>query len=590
MKTERDYLYLAVEKTGCIIMVRQFDSPEKVRRSRMVYISDNAGILGLNVNTIKNGYRLPEDYIHPEDREPFADAMRRAFMTVNDFSYELRVIGDDGVLRKINMDVIFLRSQKDDFMVEYICREIENFVPVPTDSRGQKISSNSEVKLTRDFIADNGINGYFDNFAASCELYSAILDMNGKVLAEPSGPKSYFGEFYNYLENPENEAFFQKIKNSVVQDVGPVFMEMEDGKVGESFQERRLAAAPIVIDGICCGIWILYAHNNNQAKKLFKVYRNQWTIAKNLSDHLSRLYDWSKSIDVDTRERDELDFEIKEKKIVNSMLSDLEDGSLDLEKYMEKAGKLLGVDFVVYYEYDDSNREVMHLRQFWSKRGKDSIGKQPFEWNHDHYSEEFQNRIKDGGLLIDRNTMTNKMRVEVFEGNARAIMVFPVKKDKDYFGRLIFIENTRERVWSEAETGFAREMARLVSKSIAIEEENISSGDGLDIPCSTFEALDLAVYVRDDEDGTIVYANTVLKNRFPGGDLVGLDSYRIVPRMTNEVSILSDNPDTVVEKKAYSRFTRYIEVMGGIFNVTEIYFKTRSDRQMVAVILHPAAN
>ena len=69
MNTERDYLYLAVEKAGCVVMVRHFDSAEKIRRSKIEYISDNVERIGMNIQTVKKGYRLPEDYIHPDDRE-----------------------------------------------------------------------------------------------------------------------------------------------------------------------------------------------------------------------------------------------------------------------------------------------------------------------------------------------------------------------------------------------------------------------------------------------------------------------------------------------------------------------------------------
>ena len=589
MNTERDYLYLAAERTGCVVMVRRFDSAEKIRRSKIEYLSENADIFGMNIKTFRKGYRLPEDYIHPEDRAGFADAMRRAFISGNDFPYELRLIGDDGVLHRVNMDVIFLKNQDNDYLVEYICREIKSLQTDQQDNQESESDNRKDVKLTSEFIQENRINDYFDNFAGACELYSTVLDMNGHIISEPTGPTSYFGEFYNYLGNPEYGTFFMKIKNSVVQDSGPLFMEMEDGKTGNTNAERRLAAAPIAINGICCGIWLLYAHNAGQAQKLFKVYRHQWEIASTVSDHLTRLYNRLKTADENRYERDALEFEIKEKKLFNKMLSEIDDGNLKLGKYLEKAGKLLGVDHVVYYMNDPENAEVMNLVDFWSSRGKNSSGHQPFEWNHDHYDEEFQKKIREEGIVIDRNNMTNRMRVEVFEGNARAVMVFPVKKKRKYIGRLIFIENTRERAWTESEISFAKEMTKMLSKSLSEPDGSSGGSDNTDMLYTVFDALDVAVFVRNEEDGRIVYANPVIKDMIKM-DLIGVDSFRIVPKMTDEVTVLSDNPDVVPEKKLVTRFKRYINQLGGIFDVTEIYLNFRTDEQMAAIILVPAVD
>ena len=587
MITERDYLYLAIEKAGCVVMVRHFDSAEKIRRSKIEYMSGNVGKLGMNMETVRKGYRLPEDYIHPDDREGFADAMARAFRLGNDFSYELRVIGDDGVLRRINMDVIFLKSEAQDFLVEYIFRELERYKSDNQDVNSSKEEDFSSIKLTREFIEQNMLEDYFNNYASSCDLYSAVLDMNGRLVIEPSGPKTYLGEFYNYMENLEHDQFFSKIKNSVVQDIGPLFMEMEEIGTGNVDTEGRLSAAPIVINGICCGIWVLYAHNASQAQKLFKVYRNQWSLSEVMSAHLSKLYSKSISVAEDITERDALEFEIQEKKIVNGIMSEMDEGELDLEKCFEKVGTLLDVDHVVYYKNDPVNPEVMNLEEFWSRSGKIDEGKQPFEWNHDHYDKEIQSKIRDEGIVIDSKSMTNRMRVEVFEGNVRAIMVFPIKRKKKYYGRLIFIENARERLWTESEVNFAREITKLVAKSVAAREENIGFTEDMEMMYSVLDAVDSVAFIRNNEDGKIVYSNNAFKKIF-NSDMIGADSFRIVPKMTEDLSVLSDNPETSVKKKNNSKFTRYINELGGIFDVTEIYLDSKKGEKMAAVILIPA--
>ena len=65
--------------------------------------------------------------------------------------------------------------------------------------------------------------------------------------------------------------------------------------------------------------------------------------------------------------------------------------------------------------------------------------------------------------------MTNQMRVEVFNGNARAVMVFPVYVMGEYNGRMIFIENSKERVWTEAEITFAKQITEIISRDLGVQ-------------------------------------------------------------------------------------------------------------------------
>ncbi len=586
MVTETDYLYAALEKAGIAIMVRQFDSPKKARRSKILYLSDNIEMLGLNSRNIAKGYRLPEDYIHPDDRESFAEAMKLGFRSGNDFSDEVRVIGDDNNLRKVNMDIMFLKKEPGDYIVEYIIREVRNITARQEGSEILDDVVQTDVSLTREYVSENRINDFFDGFAGACELYSALLDINGKLLAEPKGPSSYFGEFYEYLENPLNRPFFDKIKASLISDENPVFLQVEDGREDESAQHRRIAAAPIIINGIYCGMWILYAHNKTQAQRLFKLYNNQWEVANAISEHLSKLYNRVVGSDKNKAKRDALEFEIKEKKIITKMMSDIGNGETDYYKYFEKAGKLLGVDYVVFYAFDEKNREVMNIVDYWSKRGKSDEEESNFAWEHDHYDPEMQGLISKEGMVIDKKNMTNRMRVEVFEGKVRAIMVFPVKRNHKYIGRLIFIENTRERTWTDSERDFAREMSRAVARLyINSELDDTSAMDNTIL--YVFNSMDQDVFVRDNSTGKVLFSNKYLNDRL-GRDFVGQDSFRIIPKLTDEVPGVAETEGDSNSKS--TQFRRYINELGGIFDVTEISITWKNGEPASVIILSPAVD
>ena len=266
------------------------------------------------------------------------------------------------------------------------------------------------------------------------------------------------------------------------------------------------------------------------------------------------------------------------------MMTDIGNGEAEYSKYFEKAGKLLGVDYVVFYAFDDTNPEVMNIVDYWSKRGKSEEEESNFAWEHDHYDPEMQGLISKEGMVIDRNNMTNRMRVEVFEGKVRAIMVYPVKRGHKYFGRLIFIENTRERIWSESEKDFAKEMARAVAKLYA-------SGEFEDSPAldntmlEVFDSMEQDIFIRDNITGKVLYSNKHMNDRL-GMDLVNKDSFRMIPKPQDEIPVAEAS-----DKKGRStKFRRYINELGSIFDVTEISITWKNGEPASVMILTPAVD
>ena len=45
--------------------------------------------------------------------------------------------------------------------------------------------------ITPEFLKSCKVDQLIDGFASACELYSAVLDINGRILIEPSGPNAY---------------------------------------------------------------------------------------------------------------------------------------------------------------------------------------------------------------------------------------------------------------------------------------------------------------------------------------------------------------------------------------------------------------
>ena len=106
---------------------------------------------------------------------------------------------------------------------------------------------------------------------------------------------------------------------------------------------------------------------------------------------------------------------------------------------------------------------------------------------------------------------------------------------------------------------------------------------------TVLDAVDSIAFIRNNDSGRIVYCNEAFKKLF-NTDMVGADSFRIVPKAVEDMSVLSDNPKASEGKKNSTKYTRYINVLGGIFDVSEIYLDSKNGERMAAIILIPAAS
>ncbi len=427
------------------------------------------------------------------------------------------------------------------------------------------------------FLLDNHIDDLINGFANVCDLYSAVLDINGHVLIEPNGPSTYLGEFHELVLNPKYSKVYVDVMNCIIDSKQAIYSEIDDGN-----PDSRLAAAPIFIDGRFYATWILYAHTKAQNQKLFKAFSNMSTFAEVLSDIVTKLYTNSMLTEKEEDITNKLEFEQKAKEIMSRILECVALGDKrDITKIYDDVGNILDVDYMVYYKVDRDRPGYMKLVDYWAKHGKGKDAEDAFSWDSDHYDMELQEKIKKDGLIIDKNNMTNRMRVEVFNGNVKAILVFPVYFHDIYQGRLIFIENTKERVWTSSEINFAKDVADMISKDLTIESRFRRGKKSNKALIEIFDALPIYAFVRTVDDGKIIYANPAMQNKL-GSGIVGQNSFQMIPYFMKEYDN-ANMAEGIAHSYTKGKYKRYIQQLGGTFDVLE-YFMRWDDGQIASVI------
>ena len=437
------------------------------------------------------------------------------------------------------------------------------------------------VSVTTEFLKSNNVDLLMQGFAGACELYTVLLDINAKVLLQPDGPVPFLGEFYEMVRNPKYRETYDDVVKNLAQSGQTVFGEVDDGN-----KDSRFAAAPIFLDGVYIATWILYAENQVQSQKLFKAYTHFGNTAKALSHMLSTISRTSQISEKEEEVQRRLLFERESHEIISDILEIMPSGdtSRNQELY-DRVGKLMDVDYIVYYVIDEDRPGFMKLFDYWAREGKSEEAEKEFSWDRDHYDVELQDKIKKMGLFVDKNNMTNQMRVRVFEGKAKAVMVLPVYSDGMYHGRLIFIENRVERVWTKDEKSFARELADIFSRRTSNNSRVKSNVKVARVVMDVLEHLPVYAFVRDRETGGILYANKALKEKL-GNDISGINSFSIIPDIKQEYAGLAGIDKAYALKlNKNTRYSRYIDRLGGIYEVSEHQIKWKNGQKVSVFIM-----
>ena len=578
MNRTLDYLTRALEKTKSCVVVMKYTRDEPVTRTKLDYISENVQQLGMNLASLRGGFRLPKDYIHPDDRDGFIDAVSMAASTKTNFTYRVRLVGDDGVIRNVDVSSEYIDYDGDYYLIEYVFQEIvlQDGATTETARAG---GDNLGGLITKDVFREDGLGELFGFFANAYGLYSTVVDQDGHALLPPVGPEAYLGHYYDMFERPENKELLEGIKRSAMMQDTAVYMEIPDGN-----PESRVSAVPLMVSGVYLATWMLYSHDKSQTPSLRIASREQYRFGELVSRCIQRAVLSGRKTAREREIEQQLEFEVHQKHVL-AELQDLirKEDAESIQTIIRRSAEVLEADyaFLMYKNKRFGGRE--ELRGSWSISGG-----LPSGWNQGSFTEEQRKLLPGDAYVVDQRSMTNQIRVTLFQGIARAAMLMPVSVDGEVIGRVVFLETRKERVWTDSEVHFAKLIGRMLG-------ETIEYSDGLGARRSTgrelldiFHQLTIHVFIKDNETGKVLFSNEALNRRL-GAEFKGQDSRRLIP----EGKELYDSyPGTVLETEERApgirNWRRYINELGGIYDVTEIPIEWLDGRQATTVLLRVA--
>ncbi|MBR6171997.1 MAG: PAS domain-containing protein [Eubacterium sp.] len=583
MDRVRNYLKQALEMTRSCVVVMKYTLNEPVSRTKLEFVSDNVQQLGMNLASLQGGFRLPKDYIHPEDRNGFIDAVSLAAETRTDFTYHVRLVGDDGVVRPVDIRSLYMEYDEDYYLIEYIFQEI-----VQTgDGEAYNGRHEGERKSipTKDVFREEEMSELFGCFANAYGLYSTIVDQEGHALIQPVGPDAYLGYYYDMFERPENREIFEAIKRTAMLQDEAVYSELGDGN-----PDSRVSAVPLVVNGVYLATWMLCAHDKSQTASLRIASREQYHLGELISGYIQRAVIAGKRGESEAEIEKQLEFEIRQKKLLAELQDVMRGNEEDrLHVILSRAAEHLDVDYAFFSLSLREDQKTVTRRDHWSPDGNDSMSALQMDRLREHFTEEEWKRIRKEGCVIDQESMTNRMRVTVFQGMARAVMLMPASTGKEEKGKVCFLESRKERVWSDSEIHFARLIGRMLAETTEIIEMEAARRKGSQTLLSIFHQLTIDVFIRENESGKVLFVNEAMTKHL-GMDITGHDSRRLIPGGKEDYESYPGTIHETSQPMETRTWQRYINELGGIYNVTEIPIEWMDGRPATAVLLRSSGN
>ena len=564
MVIENKYLRKAIEKTKYIVLVKRYiiDMPG----SSLVYVSPNASEIGMNVEMLNKGMKLSEDYIYPSDREMVMKTIHNAIDNrVQDYVHEYRMVGDDGVLRQVRVNICIEVVSEEEKQAE-IKRAIEE------PNRRMQISPTGSLVISK---LDNPgmipqiqkMEMIMSGFSQLTNLYSVFVDENGKVESTPVGPATDLGDFYDLFETPTYKEFFKTMKEEVLAEMKPHIFDREEGGYG------KLAMAPIFVGDNLQGFWVLGSYTPDETEHLEEIYELHWTTAELVSDFLLQSYnsivESAKSRGAGKKLREEL----ARQSIVNNALSKInsklsEDVEQVIGETLREVALHMDLDRMFLYTFDKDNPKAFSLRSYF-----DVSGEMPSDDILTLLPERLYlvvDAIKRGNgcCMLDRTNMTQRDVINLMRYNFRAEIAYPIYLEGRLYGILIFAESKSERIWTKEELRFSQSISLLIQNMLenADGDDNVRNVNKHLI--ETYNSFHEGIFIRDLYTGYVFFSNKAL-NDMLGYDLTGGDSRKILKNLRDKFEHMDGVRKDIAGRKI-TNWCSYVPALDEIMDITEV--------------------
>lgn len=581
-KDENQYLRSAIEQSQNVVLIKRYFD----KKSVVKYVSSNAETLSMNVEDLRSGRRLFEDYILLEDRQILTDALQSIHKEPGrHVTGQCRLRGEDGQVRWINFEILM------DTIDEYM-HDIELILTDATDVKKYEQDllqnqKNLEEKLDyvmgtsvqdterklEDFIAKEEVQMFLKSYAANTQLYAVLIDKHMKALTAPEGPMIHLGEFYDLLENPKYRSKLQEAVQLIEEKQRFGIIQLEEGNF-----DKQLGAVPLVIRGDFVAVCLICAFDEEAVSRL----HNSIESLQKLIEIITKAGADSKYIEMDSR---------RSRLAVKTMSEELEgqlilarafahmrsDGEVTIQEIIEQSCKLLHISSIVIYSGDKSQESYTCIAKYVAEDALFTDYPQQ-SWRIAELCR--KNEILLHGGYISSLNPANVEQLEYFmtQTQSQAVMIHGMAMDHDVCGCVMFTSAHPRQRMREKEISYCNDMVEIIQgilvRNRTHEHANVLNQDLL----NAYNYMSEYVFIRDTQTGVVLFANEAMENLF-GYDVTGTDSRAFLSTPTPTYTREGVQPIGNI------KWQSFIRAVNKIMNIQELVIEWQNGEEAKLVIM-----
>lgn len=585
---ETGYLNKAISKMKSVVLVKSY----KQGKRKLQYISPNASMVGMNVEALTKGYKLTEDYIHPEDRDSVIDTIYQAVDSgVTDYVQEYRMVRDDG--RKIWVENVVTVNRISDgeaeisFLLTDITerKELEKELAATIEPGTESVMEHFPVSIdenNKDMVKQFQMMA--DALGRNSDYYSVLLDLNGTQLIHPVGPLNDMGLFYDVFERPEFKRAFTDVSHRVEEEGIPqsIAFMMDAIKVNMVF-------APITMNTKIAAYWVMAGFGDTGMEKISGGVESQWQ----LTNAIAKCLCVDEMIEKEIHDRKitemQLHKEQAERDIMEALLSCISEyGISGIGEICQKAGLYLDVTDIGIYRENSKTGEIESYYE-WNQTGDDTVFFEKMIASSSEYESIKQHFLSDGVMIVDKNYENSFLKGLVARTGMGAIMLVELKISGETRGYVIIADTDVNRKFNKHMIRFTKILTDLFGRLLSEDEKGTKLHVLHEGFLDAYNHIRDAVFVKDNRTGDIIFANKATEKLF-GYSLEGRQAKEIINDQMEQYRAIQGVRRRLIADKKITKWQCYMKELDQIMNIVEVHLDTISGADCSLVILKKNKN
>lgn len=583
---ETNYLHGAISKMKSVVLVKSYKQGQR----KLKYISPNAGMVGMNVEALTKGYKLTEDYIHPEDRDGVIDSIYQAVDSgITDYVQEYRMVRDDGhriwVENVVTVDRISDGEAEISFLLTDITerKELEQELaatvePVNDEAVGYGIFSKDNSQMVEQFqVMAEAVGG-------NADYYSVLLDLSGEQLINPVGPSKDMGVFYDLFERPEFKEKFPEVSGRVQTEKIPqsTSFSMDSLKI-------NMVVVPVTLGTSIMAYWVMTCFGENGGEKLRDHVELQWK----LSAFLAKCFYADELVENENHKRRLVEMQLHKEQSERNVMEELigcmsESGVAGIGEVCHKAGAYLNVSDIGIYRENKKTGEIEPYYE-WNQTGDDTAFFERMTASASEYQSIKQYFEEKGSLIVDRHSADGFLKGLMSRTGMGAIMLMDLKIDGESKGYVMIADKDVNRDFDKSMIRFTKMLTDLFGRIITGDEK----GTKLEVLhegfLDAYNHIRDAVFVKDNRSGDIIFANKAAEKLF-GYSLEGRQATEIISDQLAQYRAIQGVRRRLIADKKITKWQSYMKELDQIMNIVEVHLDTISGADCSLVILKKSKN